>query len=116
MAYTPKVLVSQQYVENAATLKYTSPATVDGGKGTWIDKATFANPTAGSATVTVYIVPSGGAVSDATKAIPPVSIAAGATLSISDLAGKFIAASSAIHWVASSASTINGAINGREVT
>ena len=116
MSYTPKVLVSQQFVENANTKKYTSPATADGGKGTWIDKATFANPTAGSATVAVYIVPGGGSVSDATKAIPPVSIAAGATLSIADLAGKFIAAGSEIWWVASAATTINGAINGREVT
>ena len=116
MAYTPKVLVAQQYVDNAATLKYTSPATVDGGKGTWIDKATFANPTGGAASVSVYIVPAGGSVTDATRAIPPVSIAAGATLSLSDLAGKFIAAGSAIHWVASAASTINGAINGREVS
>lgn len=116
MSYTPKVLVSQQYVENTDTLKYTSPVTGDGGKGTWIDKASFANPTAGSATVAVYIVPASGSVSDATLAIPPVTIAAGATLSISDLAGKFIAAGSTIHWEASAASTINGAINGREVT
>lgn len=116
MPYTAKVLVSQQYVENATTLKYTSPASVDGGKGTWIDKASFANPTGASATVSVYIVPASGSVSDATRAIPPVSIAAGGTLSLSDLAGKFIAAGSAIHWVASAASTINGAINGREVT
>jgi hypothetical protein len=116
MPASPKVLVSQQYVENTATLKYTSPATVDGGKGTWIDKAAFANPTASTASVRVYIVPPGDVVSDETNPIPPLSIPAGGSLSINDLAGKFIAAGTQIHWAASLATTINGAINGREVT
>lgn len=116
MSYTPKVLVAQQHVENANTLKYTSPAAGSGGKGTWIDKAVFANPSAGSATVTVYIVPSGGSAGNDTMAIPPLSIAAGASVSVAELAGRFIAAGSAVWWVASAATTINGAINGREVT
>jgi hypothetical protein len=116
MSYTAKVLVQQQFVENASTKKYTSPLAAIGGKGTWIDKATFANISGSSATVTVYLVPAGGATGDATKTIPPVSIAAGATLSITDLAGKFMGPGDELWWLAGTASAINGAVNGREVT
>ena len=116
MSYTAKVLIAQQYVDVALTKKYTSPTTANGGKGTWLDKSTFANVTAGAATVTVYLVPSGGATGNDTKTIPPVSLAAGATLTLSDLAGKFIGPGDEIWWVASAATTLNGAINGREIT
>lgn len=112
MSTTPKVLVEQQYVENATTSKYTSPAN---GKGTWIDKATFANTDVVSQTITVYIVPSGGSAGNDTKAIPATAILTGAVTSIADLAGKFISPGASIQWVASAASKVNGAINGREV-
>lgn len=114
MSFTPKVLVAQQYVENAAlTLKYTSPLA---GKGTWIDKAVFTNISGSAATLTVNIVPSGGSAGNDNKVIPGQSIAAGVVTSVAELAGKFIGPGDAIHWQASAGSAINGAINGREVT
>ena len=116
MSYTPKVIVPQAFVESALTKKYTSPVLGLGGKGTWIDKAVFANPTGSAATVTIYLVPAGGATGDSTKTIPPVTIAAGATLAVTELAGKCMAAGDELWWVSGTASAINGAVNGREVT
>lgn len=115
MSYTPKVLVAQQYVENTLTKKYTAPATASGGKGVWIDKATFANISGSTATVTVYLVPSGGATGNDTKTIPAASITAGASMTMADLSGKLIAPGDEIWWIASAGTAINGAINGREV-
>lgn len=114
--YTAKAIVPQQYVENTATKKYTSPATADGGKGTWIDKAAFANSSGSSATLSVYIVPPGDSVGGNTNAIPAFSIGIGAEVSLSGLAGRFIAPGTEIWWAAGTASAITGAINGREVT
>ncbi len=116
MAYTPKVFIAQQYVENAATKKYTAPAAVDGGKGAWIDKAAFSNSSGASATLAIYIVPAGGSVGGSTNAIPSFSIGIGEEVSLSGLAGRFIAPGTEIWWVSGTASAITGAINGREVT
>lgn len=113
MSFTPKVLVAQQYVENALTLKYTSPV---GGKGTWIDKATFTNISGATASLTVNLVPSGGSTGNDNKVISGQSLASQATVSLADLAGKFIGPGDTIYWLASAATAINGAINGREVT
>lgn len=116
MSYTPKVFVPQQYVENTATKKYTAPATVDGGKGAWIDKAAFSNSSGASATLTVYIVPAGGAAGGSTNAIPSFSVGPGDEISLAGLAGRFIAPGTEIWWASNTASAITGAINGREVT
>lgn len=113
MSFTAKVLVSQQYVENTLTSKYSSPSA---GKGTWIDKATFTNVSGATATLTINIVPAAGSASDANKVISARSLSAGETVSLPDLAGRFIGAGESIHWQASASTAINGAINGREVT
>lgn len=116
MSYTPKVFIAQQYVENAATKKYTAPAVVDGGKGAWIDKAAFSNASGSSATLAVYIVPAGESVGGGTNAIPAFSIAVGDEVSLAGMAGRFISPGTEIWWVSNTASAITGAINGREVT
>jgi len=114
VSFTPKVLVAQQYVDNAAlTLKYTSPT---GGKGTWIDKAVFTNISGATAQLTVNIVPNAGSAGSDNKVIPGQSMSASAVLSVAELAGKFLGPGDSIYWQASAGSAINGAINGREVT
>jgi hypothetical protein len=116
MTYTPAVFVPQQYVENTATKKYTGVLSGAGGRGFYIDKAVFANPTTNSATVTIHIVAPAGSVGDATKVIPATVVPPGGVLSLHDLAGRFNVAGSEIWWTASAATTITGAISGREVS
>lgn len=111
---TPAVLVAATNVENAQTLKYTSPVN---GKGTWVDKATFLNYSGGAQTFTVWLVPSGGAAGNSNLVISARSLASsGGSDFAPELVGKFLAPGDAIYWQASAATSINGAINGRELT
>lgn len=116
MTYTAKALVAPQLLPTAATKLYTSPAAISGGKGTWIDSAAGSNVTAGAATVTAYIVPSGGATNDNTKVLPPLSVAAGAAAPLSAMAGRFMSPGDELWMQSSVASAINVAIAGREIT
>ena len=113
MSFTTKVIVQQGYVDSSLTLKYTSPST---GKGTWIDKATFTNVSGATANFTLNIVPSGGSSGADNKVISAYSLASGATASLSDLSGRYMAPGDSIYWSASAATSINGAISGREQT
>lgn len=111
---TPAVLVASADIENASTLKYTSPAA---GRGTWIDKATFLNHAGTTQTFTVWLVPSGGSAGNSNLVISARSLAAsGGSDFAPELVGKFLAPGDAIYWQASAATSINGAINGRELT
>lgn len=111
MTTTPAVLAAQQFVPAVATKAHTAA-----GVGSWIDHALFANVGASTASITVHLVPAGGAVGDDTKAVPPVNIAPGATTTLTDLVGRFLAAGESVWWTASPADSINGAITGRAVT
>lgn len=111
---TPATLVAAGNVENASTLKYTSPSN---GRGTWIDKATFLNYAGSTQTFSVWIVPSGGSAGNSNLVISGRSLAAsGGSDFAPELVGKFLAPGDAIYWQASAATSINGAINGRELT
>lgn len=111
MTTTPAVLAPQQFVPDVATQAHTAA-----GVGSWIDHALFANVGGAPASITVYLVPAGGAVGDDTKAVPPVSLAPGETTTLPDLVGRFLAAGESVWWTASLADSINGAITGRAVT
>lgn len=113
MTSTTKTLVAAQNVEAADTTKYTSPA---GGKGTLIDKATLCNYTGAVVTASVNLVPSGGAVGTSNLLIDAVSIAAHATYSCPELVGKYMAPGDFLSWKASAATSISGAVNGRELS
>jgi hypothetical protein len=111
MTTTPAVLAPQQFVPDAATKAHTAA-----GVGSWIDHALFANVGGAPASITVHLVPSGGAVGDDTKAVPPFNIAPGATTTLPDLVGRFLVAGDELWWTASLPDSINGAITGRAVT
>lgn len=113
MSYTPKALVPQQWVDSTSTLKYTSPAS---GKGTYIDKATFTNMAATTLTLTVNLVPAGEIVGSKHTVISGQSISTNQTVSLSDLAGRYMAPGDMLYWTTTAATSINGAILGREVT
>lgn len=114
MISTPNVLVPGTFLANGApTLLYQSPAN---GKGTWIDTVTACNDNAGAQTMTLHIVPSGGAVGAANQVAKAKSIGIGVTDLVLELRGKFLKPGDAIWGGASAASAIAMQINGRERT
>lgn len=112
MAATPKVLIAHADAENAATQKYLSPVN---GKGTWIDKFTGRNHSGGTQTLSIWLVPSGGA-ADNTNLMKVKSFASGEDYAFPEIVGKFLNPGDAIYWQASAAAAINAGANGREIT
>lgn len=102
-----KALVGTKYAENSLTTQYT----VSTGTYVLIDKITLSNDTAGSATISVYIVPSGGSATAATKTYATVTVPAATTVTIGS--GEWMNAGDFIATNASAASTINIRISGR---
>lgn len=113
MTTTPKVLIAAQDVPNSATVLYTSPAS---GKGTWIDKATTTNYSGSTATLSINLVPSGGSAGNSNLLIKARSLAASATDQLPELAGKFLNPGDFISVQAGTATAVNIAVNGRELT
>lgn len=113
MTSTPKVLIAAQDVPNTQTSLYPSPP---GGKGTWIDKATATNYSANPATLSINLVPSAGTAGNTNLLIKTRSIAAGATDQLPELVGKFMNPGDFISALAGTATAINIAVNGRELT
>lgn len=111
MTVTSKVLVQSQRVEDAATSKYTST-----NCKSIVDAASFTNTTAGAVTVSVWLVPSGGAIGDATLIVKAHSLAAAETWIPPALIGRRLDDGDSIAWQASAAASITGRIDGRQVT
>ena len=84
MAITPAVLCELQLVAGVGVV-YTSTNVT-----TLIDKCTLCNTTGGAVTVTLYLVPSGGAVSAPYTIISGRSIAAGETYLCPDVVGHIL--------------------------
>lgn len=109
MTTIKKVFIEAKYLENAETTQYTAS-----NVKAEIDKFTATNVTAGNVTVSVSIVPSGGAASTAnrityTKTIPP-----GQTWPFPELVGHVLEAGDFISTLASAANAIVGRASGRE--
>jgi len=113
MTATPKVLIAHQNVPSAQTTAYTSPT---GGKGTWVDKFVATNYSGGVVTISVNVVTLGDTAGNHNLAIKTKSLAAGESYTFPELVGKFLNPGDFISWVASAATSINGAANGRELT
>lgn len=107
------VLIPHQQIEAATTTKYTSPTA---GKGTWIDKFTVTNTSAGAVTYSVWLVPDGETPADTNLIIKDKSLAAAATDLAPEVTGKFLAPGDFIAWDASAATSLTGGANGRELT
>ena len=116
MTATPKVIIAAQDAPSSTTTLYTSPAAASGGKGTWVDKFTAHNHTAAAVSLTIYIVPSGGSAADSNKLIAAMGLAAGFTDTLPEVVGKFLNPGDFIAVVASAATSISVAANGRELT
>ena len=107
MSVTPKTIVPAQLATTATTY-YTAPANVR----SIIRKVTFTNPTAGAVTVTVYLVPSGGAAGATNVLVSAMSVGAGETFECFEAQGQVLQAGGLLQALCSAASslTILGAV------
>lgn len=113
MTTTPKVLAEYQDIPAAATDFYTSPAS---GKGTYADKLTSTNYSAGVVTVTIWLVPPSGSAGNSNVVVVTKSLAIGETYTFPEIAGKFISPGSKITGLCSAATSANFGASGREIT
>jgi hypothetical protein len=111
MSITIAQLVSPQQLTNATATYYTST-----NIKTRIDKLTVSNPTSSAATVTIYLVPSGGSASDATTISKTKTVNAGETWNSPDVVGLVLNAGGTIQAVASANTTLTIAAAGVQIT
>ena len=113
MTTTPATLVARADLPIATTTVYTSPTS---GKGSRIDYAEATNYSGAAKTINVYLVPFGGAAANSNLVIQAASLAAGEARVLFELLGARLAPGDVIAWSASSATSVNGAITGVELT
>jgi len=109
---TPKAMVDGVNLTDSAVTYYT----VDTGARAIIKKATFVNDHTVAVTVTVNIVPSGGAVGYANRVVKDKALAAGETWICYDLENHEIEQGGFISMLASVTAKIGCRISGYEVT
>lgn len=111
MSVTAKTLVESAQAPNANTTQYTAPAVTR----TIIDKFTATNTTGAGATLTVFLVPSGGAAGAANTIISARNLIAGEAYTCPELVGHVLNPGDFIV----TASSVNNALtiraSGREV-
>lgn len=111
MTVTSKCLVQGKRIENAPTAQYTST-----NIKTILDGALVTNTTGAAATLSAYIVPSGGAIGAENLVIDNKSIEAHDTYLCPELAGRRLDAGDAVHMVASDVATLSLRMDGRTVS
>ena len=109
--YIPKSMVNGVNLTDAAATYYTVPT----GTRAIIKKATFVNDDAGVVTVTINLVPSGGAAGYANRIAKTKSLAAGETWSCSDMENHELETGGFISMLASVTAKIGCRISGYEV-
>lgn len=115
MTTTPKVLIAPKLAEIAETLQY--PLTAADSVKTAIDKFTAVNTGAANATLTVHLVPAGGAAGPANAFSKTLTAAgtSGASWPFPDIVGHVLEAGDSISTIASAA-TISIRASGRQFT
>lgn len=96
-------------VPNSAKVLYTSSTFK-----TRIDAATASNPGAASQTITVYLVPSGANPGAGNMLVPPLSVAAGASVTLPPIIGQILEKGGTIQ--ASSNGNVILAVSGVQIT
>lgn len=112
MTVTATVLLEATQAANIATTYYTCPT----ASKTLIDKFTGTNTTAAAATLTVYLVPSGGAAGTAYTVVSAKSLAAGECYTFPEIAGHYLNAGGYLAAVCSVNNAIVIRSSGRVVT
>lgn len=103
----PQVLVSQ-YVANTETTQYTGPA----NSAVKIATATLSNPTGANATIAVSLVKASGTAGVANRILPTFTLAAGDSLTLSELSGHFLGPGDFISAIAGTASAVVLVVSG----
>ena len=111
MSVTAKVLIAAKAAENAQTTQYTAGT----GVRTIIDKFTATNYSAGSETLSIHLVTSGGSAGDTNIVIKTKSLAANETYTFPEVVGHVLDAGGFISTIASAATSITIRASGREV-
>lgn len=112
MATNPIVIISAKEAEAVDTQQYISPAAAH----TIIDKFTATNTSAGSLTLSVNLVVSGGAVGDDDLIVKTKSISAGKSYLFPEIVGQTLGAGDFISTIASAAAGMTIRSSGRVVT
>lgn len=111
MTITAKTFVEASQLTTGATTKYTATSVVG-----IIDKATCTNVSVAAATLTVYLVASGGTAGPANATVYQKTIAAGYADTLPELVGHILNAGDFLSALASAATALNLRVSGREVS
>ena len=112
MASPFAAIVEAQFVNTSASTLYTSPA----GTTTRIDKVTCCNTSGSTATVTIYVVPSGSSASATNTTTSAQAILPGGTFNSPNEYGLYLAPGDSIAALASATLAINILIGGTQAT
>ena len=104
------VLIDGKTAENAQTTQYTSPTNIR----TVIDKFTARNYSGAAATLSVNVVPSGGAASSSNLVVS-YTLAAGETYIFPEVVGQYLEPGDFISTLAGTASAISIRASGRQI-
>ena len=110
MAQRSKKLMQPALLTAAAVSYYAAPSGTR-ARSLWL---TITNPTGTTYTATVYVVPSGGAVSNTNMVASAKTILPGRTETLYDLCGHVLDPGDAIYALASTAAVINMQLSGVE--
>lgn len=108
---TPKVLIPAKNAEDAQTTQYTAT-----GVKAIIDKFTATNYSGVAATLSVNLVPSGGAAGNDNLVVKTKTLQPGETYTFPEIVGASLEAGGFISTIAGTAASINIRANGREIS
>lgn len=112
MTVTAKNLIEAKFAQNTDHTEYTAPANTH----TIIDKFTATNIDTGAQTISINLVPSGGAVGASNLIIDGKSLSGGVTWDFTEMVSQILNTGDSISVLASAASKMVIRSSGREVT
>lgn len=111
MTTTAKVLIESKAAENVQTDQYTAV-----NCKAIIDKFTATNTSGANATLSVNLVPNGGAAGNGNLIVPTRRIAPNETYLMPEIVGHMLETGDSIETIASGANAITIRCSGREIT
>lgn len=112
MTVAAKCIIQPLQATAAEVTQYTAPS----GTKTIIDKFTGTNTTGSPATLTVKLIPSGGAANASNTIVSAKTLAAGESYTFPELVGHVLNSGDFISTLAGTAAAITIRASGREVT
>lgn len=112
MSVVVKTLISSKYASDSLNTEYTVPS----GKKAIVDKFTATNTDASARTISIHLVPNGGAASAANLITSALSIPAGESVDLPEVKNHVLESGDFVSAIASVASKVVIRASGREVT